>query len=47
MTFDLGLAYNLSSLSLATGSNYIYPGHVTVIITKTYLLATKSILQAK
>lgn len=33
MTFDLGLALNLSGLSLAIRSNHIYPGHmITVII---------------
>ena len=33
MTSDLGLAYNFSGLSLAAGSNYIYLGHVTAVIT--------------
>ena len=33
MTSDLGLAHNLSGLGLAAGSNHIYQGHVTAVIT--------------
>ena len=33
MTSDLGLAHNLSGLSIAAGSNHIYPGHVMADIT--------------
>lgn len=32
MTFNLGLAVNFSSLSLAIQSNHIYPSHVIAII---------------
>lgn len=33
MTSDLSLALNFSILGLATGSNYIYLGHVMAVIT--------------
>lgn len=33
MISDLGLAYNLFDLSLAAWANYIYPNHVTAVIT--------------
>ena len=32
MTFDLGLAHNLSGLGLAARSNHIYPSHMTIVI---------------
>lgn len=34
MTFDLSLALKFSGLSLAAGSNHIYLGHVTAVITQ-------------
>ena len=33
MTFGLGLICNLSGLGLVAGSNYIYPSHMTTVIT--------------
>lgn len=33
MIFDLSLALNFSGLSLTTGSNHIYLGHVMAVIT--------------
>lgn len=33
MTFDLGLARNLSDLGLVAGINYIYLSHMTASIT--------------
>lgn len=33
---NLDLTFNLSDLSLMTGSNHIYPGHITGVITSSY-----------
>ena len=41
MTSDLGLVYNFSGLGLTTGSNNIYPGHVTTVITIAFLFTRK------
>lgn len=37
ITSDLGLAHNLSDLSLAVGSNYIYLSHLIAVIIYWYI----------